>query len=78
LVSNLLVLIAALPMFLVRLPQPMLGPAMKSAPIMGLGLAAAAASTSVSLAGLPVWIGVFVPSLLLAPIAIVMFTGIRS
>ena len=78
LVSNLLVLIAALPMFLIRLPQPMLGPALKSAPIMALGLAAAAASTSVSLAGLPVWIGVFLPSLLLAPIAIVMLTGIRS
>lgn len=76
--SNLLALIAALPLFLVRLPQPMLGPALRSAPIMGLGLGAAAVSTSLSLPGLPVWLGVFVPSLLLAPIAIVMVTGIRS
>ncbi len=76
--SNLLALIAALPMFLVRLPQPMLGAAMRSAPIMGMGLAAAAMSTSVSLAGVPVWLGVFVPSLLLAPVAIVLLTGIRS
>ncbi len=78
LVSNLMTLVAALPFFLVRMPQPMLLPALKAAPVALAGLGAAAATTVVPLGGLPAWIGAFVPGLVLAPIAIALFTGIRS
>lgn len=76
--SNLLTLIAALPFFLVRLPRPMLGSALKAAPVGLAGLTAAAASTSMSLEGLPVWLGVFIPPLMLLPLAIFFFTSIRT
>lgn len=78
LASNLITLLAALPLFLVRMPQPMLVPTLKSAPIALLGLAAAALSTSAALPGIPVWLGVFVPSLILLPIAIALLSGIRT
>ncbi|MEM9082038.1 MAG: LptF/LptG family permease [Planctomycetota bacterium] len=76
--SNIFTLIAALPFFLVRLPRPMLGSALKAAPVGLAGLTAAAASTSMSLEGLPVWLGVFIPPLLLLPLAIFFFTSIRT
>ena len=39
---------------------------------------AAAASSTAILPGLPVWIGAFVPSLILAPFAIAFMSGIKS
>ena len=76
--SNYLTLVVALPFFLTRLPQNMLRASLRSAPICVLGLIAAAASSTAILPGLPVWIGAFVPSLILAPFAIAFMSGIKS
>jgi len=78
LVSNLLALVATLPFFLTRTPTPMVRATVRAFPIAGLGLVAAAAAPNLALPGLPVAIAVFVPSLVLAPIAIALFTGLRS
>lgn len=78
LVSNFVALLAAMPFFLKRVPQPMLGPAVKSAPIALAGLTAAGLSGSIALPGLPVYVGVFVPTLILLPLAISLYTSIKT
>lgn len=78
LASNLLTLAAATPFFLLRLPQPMLGPAVKCLPIAAAGLVASAAASVVELPGIPGPISAFVPTLILAPIAVAMLAGIRT
>ncbi len=78
LVSNFVALLAAIPFFLKRVPQPMLGPAMKSAPIALAGLTAAGLSGAIALPGLPVWVGVFVPTLILVPLAVSLYTSIKT
>ncbi len=77
-VSNLLTLCIALPFFLRRTPGPMLPATLKASPIALAGLAAAAMAPVVALPGLPPWLGAFVPSLVLAPLAIAMLSGVRS
>ena len=76
--SNILTLLIAVPFFLKRLPGGMMQSTMKAAPIAAAGLAASAMAPIVSMPGLPVWLGAFVPSLLLLPVAIAMLSGIRS
>lgn len=76
--SNLLTLLIAIPFFLKRVPGAMLASTLKAAPIAMAGLAASAAAPILALPGLPPWLAAFVPSLLLAPVAIAMLTGIRS
>lgn len=78
LIANLLTLVAALPFFLRRTPEPMLGPSLRALPIGLAGLIAAAVATNLSLPGLPVWLSAAVPSLILAPLALALFTSIRS
>lgn len=78
LLSGLLTLVATLPFFLQRTPMPMLKPSLRAFPIAGLGLAAGAAAPNVALPGLPVVIAVFVPSLILAPLAVALFTSIKT
>jgi hypothetical protein len=78
LACNLVTLFAALPFFLLRAPQPLLIPALKAAPIAMSGLVAAAIGSTVSLPGLPVWLSAFIPCLVLLPIAVALYTGVRS
>jgi hypothetical protein len=78
LASNFVTLLAALPFFLVRVPQPMIASALKAAPVAIGGLVAAAAAPEIALPGLPVWLGAFVPCLLLLPIAVALFSGLRT
>ena len=78
LVSNFVALLAAIPFFLKRVPQPMLLPAVKCAPIALAGLTAAGLSGSIALPGLPVYVGVFVPTLILLPLAISLYTSIKT
>lgn len=78
LASNLVTLLAALPFFLVKLPQPMVSASLKAAPVAIGGLIAAAAAPEIALPGLPIWLGAFVPCLLLLPIAIALFSGLRT
>ncbi|MEM1164786.1 MAG: LptF/LptG family permease [Planctomycetota bacterium] len=76
--SNLITLVAAIPFFLLRVPGSMLASSLKAAPIALAGLAASAASTSIEVPGLPIWLAAFLPVLLLAPIAVALFTAIRT
>lgn len=78
LVSNLVTLLAALPFFLRREPGPMIGPALRAAPVALAGLAASAMSATVAVPGLPVALGVFIPALVLLPVAVALHTGIRT
>lgn len=76
--GNLVTLFAVLPLFLLRTPAPMIGASLKAAPLLAAGLAASAAGAGLALPGLPVWLGAFVPCLLLVPVAIALFTGMRT
>lgn len=78
LLSAYLTLIVAIPFFLLRSPKPLLGASLKAAPICALGLAAGAASSSAIFPGLPIWLGAFIPCLILAPFAIALTSGIRT
>lgn len=76
--SNLVVLFAALPFFLRKLPGPLIVAGLKAAPVGLLGLVAAGMAPSLPIGGLPVWIGVFIPTLVLLPLAVALFSGVRS
>ncbi|MCA9309922.1 MAG: LptF/LptG family permease [Phycisphaerales bacterium] len=78
LISAYLTLIVAIPFFLRRSPGPMLGPSLKAAPVCVLGLAAGAASSAAIFPGLPIWLGAFIPCLILAPFAIALTSGVKS
>lgn len=77
-VGNIVTLLAAMPFFLLRVPGPMVGASLKASPIIAAGLVAGAAGAGLALPGIPVWLGVFVPCLLLLPVSIALFTGIRT
>ncbi len=76
--GNIVTLLAVMPFFLLRSPAPLVGASLKAAPIMAAGLAASAAGAGLALPGLPVWLGAFVPCLILVPIAIALFTGVKT
>lgn len=76
--SNLVVLFAALPFFLRKLPGPLIVAGLKAAPVGLLGLVAAGMAPSLPIGGLPVWIGGFIPTLVLLPLSIALFTSVRS
>jgi lipopolysaccharide export LptBFGC system permease protein LptF len=78
LLAGLLTLMATLPCFLLRMPGPMLKPAMRAAPVALIGLGAAAAASTLPLPGLPAWLGPFVPALIVLPLAIALYSSIRS
>ena len=78
LLSAYLTLLVAIPFFLLRTPGPMLAPALKAAPVCALGLAAGAASSAAVFPGLPIWLGAFIPCLILAPFAIALTSGVKS
>lgn len=76
--ANLLALIIALPFFLVRLPQNMVAQTLKSAPVAIGAMIGGALGAAAPLPGLPVEIGVFVPAMVLLPLAIAAVVSIRS
>ena len=78
LLSTIVAVMAALPFFLRRAPGPMLVPALRAAPVGAAGLVAAAAAPVLELPGLPVWLGAMIPTLLLAPIAIALLSGVKT
>lgn len=78
LLASLLTLMATLPCFLVRTPGPMLKPALRAAPVALIGLGAAAAATTLPMPGLPEWLGPFLPGLIVLPLAIALYSSIRS
>lgn len=77
-VSNVVTLFAALPLFLLRVPGPMLTASLKAAPVAMLGLVASAVASSATLPGLPVWLASFVPCLVLMPLAVFLYTSVKT
>lgn len=67
---NLLALGVVLPFFLVREPKNMVVQSLKCAPLALGALIGSVMGAAAPLPGLPVWVGVFVPVLVLAPLAI--------
>lgn len=76
--SNLLTLVAAMPFFLSRTPGPMIMSVFKSVPVGLLGLAAAAAPLVIDFPGMPTAIGAFLPALILAPLAMALYSSMKS
>lgn len=77
-VSGFLALCACLPLFLVKAPRAMIGPSLKAAPLALGGFVASAVASSASAPGLPVWLGAFIPCMILLSIAVALTTGIES
>lgn len=77
-VSNLLALVVALPFFLLREPRSMIAQTMKAAPLVMGALIAAVIGPAFALPGVPVWLGVFAPTLVLLPAAIAAAVSVRT
>lgn len=77
-VCNALALVIALPFYLVREPRNMAAQTLKCAPLASAALLAAVLGPAVPVPGLPVWIGVFTPALILAPAALAACVSIRT
>lgn len=77
-VSNFLAFWAALPFFLIKTPRPTLGACIKVAPIALGGLVASAIASNYAAPGLPIWLGAFIPSMVLLSIAVAVYTAMDS
>lgn len=76
--SSFFALTGAVSLMMLRVPRPMLGPALKAAPVALLGFAATALAGSAAIPGLPVWLGAFVPAAVVLSLAITLFSGIET
>lgn len=76
--ANLLTLLIAMSFFLVREPRNMGMQSLKAAPIGIAAIIAGVLGTSAGIPGMPTSISVFIPVMVLAPIAIAMLTRIRT
>lgn len=77
-VCNTLALVIALPFYLVREPRNMAAQTLKCAPLASAALLAAVLGPAAPVPGLPVWIAVFTPALILAPAALAASVSIRT
>ncbi len=78
LLSNFVALWGALACFLVREPVPMLKPSLRASGVALGGFAAGAIGTSASIPGLPVWLGVFLPCLVLLAATLVLVSSVET
>lgn len=76
--SNILCLVIAAPFFISRLPTGILQRTMTCAPIAVTALIGSVLGASASIPGFPPVLGVFVPPLILLPVAIAAFGAIRT
>ncbi|MBL8765010.1 MAG: LptF/LptG family permease [Phycisphaerae bacterium] len=76
--SNLLAILIAMPFFLVREPRNMLVQSLKCAPLAMVSLLGGVMGSAAPVPGLPAWFGVFLPVLVLAPLAIAMLSRVRT
>lgn len=76
--SNMLALAVAMPFFLLREPKNMVRQSLLAAPLSLLALMGAVLGAAAPLPGLPVWLGVLVPALALAPIALWATLSIKT
>ncbi len=77
-ICNTLALVIALPFYLVREPRNMAAQTLKCAPLASAALLAAILGPAAPVPGLPVWIAVFTPALILAPAALAASASIRT
>ncbi len=78
LAGMMLALIIALPFYLVREPKNMVTQTVKAAPIAGAALVASVLGPVAAFPGLPAPIGVFVPVMILAPVALAAIVSVRT
>lgn len=76
--SNLLTLIIAMSFFLTREPRNMMVQSLKCAPIGIISLMGGVLGTSATAPGLPTGLSVFIPVMVLLPVAIAMVSRVRS
>lgn len=76
--ANLLGLAIAIPFFLSRLPTNVLARSLRCAPIAMLSMMGGVIGSSVPIPGVPAAIGVFVPAVVMLPIAAAMLTSMRT
>jgi len=77
-ISNLLVVLIAVPFFLTRLPMSMVRQSLKCAPLAGFGMIGAVLGVSAPLPGLPVAAAVFFPPMVLTPLAIASLCSMKT
>ncbi|MEL7471684.1 MAG: LptF/LptG family permease [Planctomycetota bacterium] len=77
-VSNLLALVIAMTFFLTRLPTNMMLQSLKCAPWAGAALLGGVIGASVAVPGIPASISVFLPVLVLAPLALAFSTSVKT
>ncbi|MFG0286135.1 MAG: LptF/LptG family permease [Phycisphaerales bacterium JB039] len=76
--GNLLTLVVAMPFFLTRVPSNMAVQSLKCAPITIGVLIASVLGASIDIPGAPAAVGVFVPLMILAPLAVASASAIRT
>jgi lipopolysaccharide export LptBFGC system permease protein LptF len=76
--SNLLTLLIAMSFFLTREPRPMIFQSLKCAPVGIISLMGAVLGTAATVPPLPTAVSVFLPVMILIPVAIAMLSRVRS
>lgn len=76
--GNMLALVILMPFFLTREPKNMLAQSVKAAPLGLAALIGASLGPAFPMPGLPVWVGVFAPTLALAPVAIASAVSVKT
>src|SRR5204862_5967284 len=76
--SNLLTLLIAMSFFLTREPKQMLFQSLKCAPIGIVSLMGAVLGTAATVPGVPAGLSVFIPTMVLVPVAVAMVSRVRS
>lgn len=77
-ITQLLVLVISAPLFIMRVPESMLKRALKAAPIAIVGLLGGVLATSTPIPVLPAAIGVALPIIVLAPLAVASLSAMRT
>lgn len=77
-ICNILALLAVMPFFLRREPTSMIMESIKAAPLAVGGVMGGVLGASAAIPGLPAQVGVFVPALVLLPIAIAAVSSVRT
>lgn len=77
-IASLLTLLISMSFFLVREPRNMAIQSLKCAPVGIAAIIAGVLGTSAGIPGMPTWLSVFIPVMVLTPIAIAMLTRVRT
>ena len=78
LASNLLALVICLPFFMMRVPGNMAVQALRAAPVAGAALLGGVLGSAAAIPGLPAVLAVFVPVMILVPVAIATASSVKT